>query len=258
MSSIFLSHSHADKSFARRLAADLRASGHDVWIDEAEIEIGDSLIHKIREGLDAVDYVAAILSSNSIESEWVTKELEIASNREIDEKRVVVLPLMIENVGMPGFLKGKFYGDFTNDDKYDETLALLLRKLGPARQMPTLSPDEILSLQNELKTAKAAAAAHESALQQHQRIAMKGKSPKLVNAIESANKKYPAHAPINVTYAFEVGDLPVTLDYLLWAIGKAEMRGSHPLEIMLSLDDKWGLVESMLSAYGDLLAAHHS
>ena len=257
MSSIFLSHSHADKPFARLLAADLRASGHDVWIDEAEIEIGDSLIQKIRDGLDSVDYVAAILSSNSIESEWVSRELEIASNREIDEKRVVVLPLMIEKVAMPGFLTGKFYGDFTDVDKYGETLALLLRKLGPARQMPALSAEEILSLQDQLKNAQAKAAAHESTLKQHERIAMKGKSTKLVEAIESANKKFPAHAPINATYAFEVGSSPVTLDYLLWTIGKAEMRGGHPLEILLTLDDKWGAVESMLSAYGDLLAAHH-
>jgi hypothetical protein len=69
MSSIFLCHSHSDKSFARRIAADLRASGHSVWIDEAEIDIGDSLVGKIREGLDQVDFVAAILSSTSIESE---------------------------------------------------------------------------------------------------------------------------------------------------------------------------------------------
>jgi len=227
-----------------------------VWIDEAKIEIGDSLIQKIREGLDSVDYVAAILSTNSIESRWVNKELEIASNLEIDEK-VVVLPLMIEKVVLPGFLKGKFYGDFTQKDKYGETLSLLLRKLGPARQMPVLSAEEVHSLKEQLKNAQAAAAAHESALQQHQRFAMKGKSAKLIEAIEAANKKFPVHAPINATYAFEVGDFPVTLDYLLWSIDKSEMRGGHPLAILLTLDDRWGAVESMLSAYGDLLAAHH-
>ena len=39
--------------------------GHSVWIDEAEINIGDSLIGKIREGLDEVDFVAAVLSKHS-------------------------------------------------------------------------------------------------------------------------------------------------------------------------------------------------
>jgi len=41
MSSVFLSHSHKDKPFARKLAVDLRHAGHIVWIDEAEILVGD-------------------------------------------------------------------------------------------------------------------------------------------------------------------------------------------------------------------------
>jgi hypothetical protein len=73
MPSIFLSHSHEDKLFARKLAADLRAAGHSVWIDEAEIRIGDSLVEKIRDGLDQVDYVAAVISAASVGSPWVKK-----------------------------------------------------------------------------------------------------------------------------------------------------------------------------------------
>ena len=50
MTSIFLSHSHVDKPFVRRLASDLIDSGVKVWLDEAEILIGDSLIEKIGTG----------------------------------------------------------------------------------------------------------------------------------------------------------------------------------------------------------------
>ncbi len=57
MSSIFISHSWSDKSSARKLAADLRKVGVYVWLDEAEIKLGDSLIQKIRAGIDTVDYV---------------------------------------------------------------------------------------------------------------------------------------------------------------------------------------------------------
>lgn len=66
MSKVFLSHTSKDKPFVRKLANDLRSYGHTVWIDEAEINIGDSLINKIRDGLDSVDFVAAILSKESI------------------------------------------------------------------------------------------------------------------------------------------------------------------------------------------------
>ncbi|MDH5652629.1 MAG: toll/interleukin-1 receptor domain-containing protein [Gammaproteobacteria bacterium] len=253
MSSIFLSHSHADKPLARRLAADLRAAGHSVWIDEAEIEIGDSLIGKIREGLDQVEYVAALISSASVNSEWVNKELEIASNREIDEKRVVVLPLLIEKVDLPGFLKGKFYGDFTEEHKYEDSLQLLLRKFKPAKPVPQVEPEELESLREQLKSAIAQAEAHKAEAEAHRKIALQGKSKKLVEAIEKANQNFPSHAPINATYAFETCDTPVTLDYLLWAIAKAERRGGHPLEMLLTIDNKWGEVEAMLTAYSEMI-----
>lgn len=255
MSSIFLSHSHADKPFARKLAADLRAAGHTVWIDEAEINIGDSLIEKIREGLDQVDFVAAILSSASASSQWVTRELDIASNREIKEKRVVVLPLLVEKVPMPGFLEGKFYGDFTDEHKYPESFDLLLRKLGPVQAAPEISASEIETLKQQLKAAQAYAEQQVQAVQAHQLVAMRGKSPALVAAIEDANKSFPLHAPINASYAFEVASQVITLDYLLWAIGKATRKGGHPLEILFTIENKWPNVRAMLGAYSDLLNA---
>ena len=259
MSAVFLSHSHADKAFARRLAADLRAAGHSVWIDEAEINVGDSLVGKIREGIDQVDYVAAILSEASISSEWVTRELDIASNREIEEKRVMVLPLLVQKVELPGFLKGKFYADFTSDDKYLEQFNLLLRALGPAEPVPMVSPEELASLRQELEQAKASLDQHREQMETHRRFALRGKSEKLRSAIESENKGFPRHAPINDTYAFEVGKddgdggIPVTLGYLLHAIRKAQMKGAHPLDILISLENKWDLVESMLGAYSDMV-----
>lgn len=154
MSNVFLSHSHADKPFARRIAARLESEGHEVWIDEAEINIGDSLIEKIRDGIDQVDYVAAILSSASIGSEWVTRELDIASNREIEEKRVVVLPLLIEHVKLPGFLKGKFYGDFTDETQFDEVFNLLLRKLGGTKKLERATGNDISVLKEALADAQ--------------------------------------------------------------------------------------------------------
>jgi len=253
MSSVFLSHSHSDKPLARRLAADLRAEGHVVWIDEAEIEIGDSLVEKIREGLDQVEYVAAIISSASVESEWVKRELDIASNREIDENRVVVLPLISEKVELPGFLKGKFYADFSSEEKYNESFNLLLRRLGPSDLAPSVSKEEYEKVREQLEDALEKAKSHKEEVDFHRDIALKGKSQKLVAAIEEANQKFPSHAPINAAYAFELDGFPITLDYVLWAISKSEMRGSHPIEILLSLEQKWGSVEAMLEAYKDMV-----
>ena len=255
MSSIFLSHNHADKPFARRLASDLRAAGHVVWIDEAEIDIGDSLVEKIREGIDEVDYVAAILSGASIQSQWVKRELDIASNREIEEGKVVVLPLLLEEVALPGFLKGKLYGDFRKEENYHESLSLLLRKLGPVCCTPQFDQTEISRLRKELEQAKRNVAQHVQIVEQHQKAALRNKSPELRAAIEKANRDHPEHAPINVSYAFIVGNQPITLDYLLWCVAKAERRGGHPIEILFSIENKWPEASSMLEAYSEMLDA---
>jgi hypothetical protein len=257
LSTIFLSHSHADKPFARKLAASLRAAGHGVWIDEAEINIGDSLIEKIREGIDQVDYVAAVLSSSSIASPWVTRELDIASNREIEEGRVVVLPLLVENVELPGFLKGKFYGDFSDESQYETTLDLLLRKLGKQDDVPSLQLEEIAALRAALTHAQERAAVQEKQIAQHEKLALKGKSEGLVRAVKAANEKYPSHSAINNLHAFEVSGSPVVLDYLLWAIGKAQRKGAHPLEMLLELDNKWPEATRMFEAYMDSVDAEN-
>lgn len=253
MSSVFLSHNSADKKFVRRLAADLRLAGHVVWIDEAEINIGDSLIEKIREGIDEVEYVAVVLSRASIQSEWVRRELDIASNREIEEKRIVVLPLLLEDVEMPGFLKGKLYGDFRLSDDYHGSLSLLLRKLGPSATALNFDADFVAAHKKELEAARRLVAQHADTIRIYERVALKSKSYELRNAIEDANQKHPEHAPINVAYAFEVAGHPITLGYLLWCVEKSEMFGGHPIELLFTIEDKWGEAANMLEAYAEML-----
>ena len=77
----------------------------------------------------------------------------------------------------------------------------------------------------------------------------------LLTAIKEANAKFPFHAPINTTHAFELGSMPITLDYLLWAIAKSHRKGAHPMEMLLTLENKWPEANSMLEAYDELLSA---
>lgn len=60
--SVFISHNHQDKTFVRRLGADLAANGVRPWIDEAEINVGDSLLSKIGSAIDDLHYFAVVLS----------------------------------------------------------------------------------------------------------------------------------------------------------------------------------------------------
>lgn len=127
---VFLSHTSSDKPFVRKLKEDLESHGvEEIWIDEAEIQIGDSLTKIIEQGLEKTKFICVVLSPESIESNWVQKELEVAMNREITSGEVVVLPIIIEPCKLPTFLSGKLYGDCTTPEKYDSTLGKLLRRL---------------------------------------------------------------------------------------------------------------------------------
>jgi hypothetical protein len=126
---IFLSHNSEDKHFVRELKSRLEAHGAYVWLDEAEIMVGDSLTKKIDEGLKKTKYIGVVLSPRSVKSVWVERELEIAINREISTGDVVVLPLLYEKCELPSFLQGKLYANFTSPSEYDEGVGKLLRRL---------------------------------------------------------------------------------------------------------------------------------
>jgi formylglycine-generating enzyme required for sulfatase activity len=100
--------------------------------------IGDSLIEKIRQGIDEMEYLGIILSLNSVESAWVKREVDVAMNHEIKGRRVKVLPLVIDDCELPGFLEGKLYADFRDPNQYETELAKVLRRLRQENNPPGL------------------------------------------------------------------------------------------------------------------------
>lgn len=144
MGRVFLSHNHADKPFVRLLAADIEASGVNVWLDEMELRAGDSLVLRISEALGAADYVLAFLSPHSIQSNWVRKELAVATTLGINGNQVMVVPLLlagIKNSDIPTFLIDQLYVDFRQPPQYDSSFRVLLRRL-----KPRAVPEKILSI----------------------------------------------------------------------------------------------------------------
>lgn len=127
---IFLSHTHQDKQFVNRLKSELKARGvEDVWVDEAEILVGDSLQKKIENAITKTRYFGVVLSPRSVKSRWVQKELELAMQMELENDSVVVLPLLFEKCDIPPFLRTKVYADFTSADSFEDSLEKLIRRL---------------------------------------------------------------------------------------------------------------------------------
>jgi hypothetical protein len=128
--SIFLSHNHRDKPFVRTLGHDLSAMGVRVWLDEAEIKIGDMLIEKISNAIDEMQYLGIVLSPHSVESRWVKEELSQAFIGQLSRRDTVVLPILLADCQIPGFLRGRMYADFRDPDDYEESLKKLLLTVG--------------------------------------------------------------------------------------------------------------------------------
>src|SRR5258708_2506522 len=110
-----LSHSRSDVAFVDWLAGQLVTRRHHIWMDRWELSIGDSLISKIQSALTDSDAMLIVLSKNSVASEWCKKELNSGLMRELEEKRVLVLPCVIDDCTIPLFMREKLYADFRKD-----------------------------------------------------------------------------------------------------------------------------------------------
>jgi formylglycine-generating enzyme required for sulfatase activity len=72
---VFVSHSHSDNEFCRRLVADLRAAGADVWYDEHNLGWGE-LRREIERQMPTRPYFVVILSPDAVQSDWVNREID--------------------------------------------------------------------------------------------------------------------------------------------------------------------------------------
>ena len=109
---IFISYSHADKTFVDKLAAHLVKHDAHVWVDTWELNVGDSILNRVQEAIQESSALLIVLSKASVASEWCKKELNAGLMRELDEKKVIVLPVLVEDCEIPVFLREKMYADF--------------------------------------------------------------------------------------------------------------------------------------------------
>lgn len=80
--SCFISYSHTDREFAKRLHERLQAHGINCWLDEHQLLPGDDIYDGIDRGVRLWDKVLLCASKASLTSWWVDKELAIALEKE--------------------------------------------------------------------------------------------------------------------------------------------------------------------------------
>ncbi|MEP0365751.1 MAG: DUF1883 domain-containing protein [Cyclobacteriaceae bacterium] len=88
---VFISHASEDKDeVVRPLANALKANGLDVWYDEFELNIGDSLRRKIDKGLANSKFGIVVLSKSFIRKGWTNYELDGIITKSVTGEQIVL------------------------------------------------------------------------------------------------------------------------------------------------------------------------
>ncbi|MEJ0061469.1 MAG: toll/interleukin-1 receptor domain-containing protein [Terricaulis sp.] len=91
---MFISHASEDKEeFVRPLAHAIRRQHVQVWYDEFDLSVGDSLRSAIDAGLAKADFGVVVLSENFFAKSWPLRELEGLLAKETAGARKVILPI---------------------------------------------------------------------------------------------------------------------------------------------------------------------
>ncbi|MFY9607856.1 MAG: toll/interleukin-1 receptor domain-containing protein [Blastocatellia bacterium] len=110
----FVTHSSKDVEFARRLAADLQASGLGGFIDMYSIHPGDDFVARINKGLEECDVYIPILSFDALKSPWCMEEINAAialSNQPSRQGKPSIITVLVEDCAaqMPPLLQNRLH-----------------------------------------------------------------------------------------------------------------------------------------------------
>ncbi len=136
---VFISHATADKDrFVLEFAKRLRSNGVDAWVDQWEMNPGDSLVDKIFEqGLKDSQAMIVVLSNYSIKSKWVREELNVAMVQKI-EKSTKLIPVRLDGCDVPECLRATIREDVTNLTEYEAQFRRILNAIHGQYEKPPL------------------------------------------------------------------------------------------------------------------------
>lgn len=112
MARVFLSYRPGASASASRLAADLRDRGHEVWVREDAVGVGDSIVERVTQGLGSADYLVLCLTGSAEENAWLNREWQSTLARQLDGYRIGLLPAMFSGGELPAILADVRYADF--------------------------------------------------------------------------------------------------------------------------------------------------
>ena len=158
--SCFISYSHDDKPFARRLYDSLQGQGIRCWLDEKQLLPGDHIHQAVDEAVRLWDKVLLCCSKTSLGSWWVDKEISKALKKEErlwkerGKQVLAIIPLNLDGFMFEQkwddwkrqHLTDRLAADFTgwelDDAKFEEQIERVVKALraDAATRQPPPSP----------------------------------------------------------------------------------------------------------------------
>ncbi|MGY8771350.1 MAG: toll/interleukin-1 receptor domain-containing protein, partial [Pirellulales bacterium] len=153
----FISYSHKDEKFARRLYDRLKGEGLRIWYAPEDMKSGKKIHEQIDHAIRHHDKLLLVLSEKSMASEWVETEIYHARQREQREGKRALFPIRLVSFDkikawkcmdadtgrdMAREIREYYIPDFShwkNDDKFEEELEKLLKSLKDEELQPVQS-----------------------------------------------------------------------------------------------------------------------
>ena len=139
---VFISYSSKDSQFAKLVVRKLSGPELSPWIDSDQIISGEDIVEQIGQGLQTMDVLVFLISETALESRWIDLELKSAIRREIEEKRVMVLPFLIDNTPrkrLPWFLGHRNVPRITANEAGAEKITWAVKQTIERRSKPDTS-----------------------------------------------------------------------------------------------------------------------
>src|SRR5262252_3032248 len=143
----FITHSHKDNEFVRRLVDDLQRAGLEGFCDLDAIKPGDNFVDRINYGLESCTLYVPVLSHDVFASPWCKTEISAAlelMHRRGREGCPRIISLLIEDCfdHIPVLLRIWLQISFI--EQYEDALKRLISAItGKEVKTPDASPQEI-------------------------------------------------------------------------------------------------------------------
>lgn len=143
---VFLSYASEDKPTARYIADALKRSGVSTWFDEWELAGGDSIVQHVERAVTSSDIVLVLLSPASVKSTWIQAEWSAAFSRELNDRAIRIIPVLIADCEIPPLLASRVYLDIRENKEAGVQRLVDQLAAAPAIQFSHMTPQNFEQL----------------------------------------------------------------------------------------------------------------